>query len=117
MPYFKIDAPFCISVWNAEKSIGSLKWTLLWGEVPFLEKIWIDAPERRKGFGTQAMTYFESMLARAGHTCALVSTRADEDGQHFFRKLGYADCGALDMHKFTQQSAAEIFLFKTFKNL
>ena len=52
MPYFKIDAPFCISVWNAEKSIGSLKWTLLWGEVPFLEKIWIDAPERRKGFGS-----------------------------------------------------------------
>ena len=39
MPYFKIDAPFCISVWNAEKSIGSLQWTLLWGEVPFLEKI------------------------------------------------------------------------------
>ncbi len=114
MLQFCSDTPFRLSVCNADGKIGILEWNVLWGEIPFLEKIWFEPVHRHKGYGKQAMAYFEKMLSGKGYRCALVSTRKDEDGQHFFRKIGYRDCGALDMSGFTRQCAEEIFLFKTF---
>ena len=86
----------------------------LWGEVPFLETLLIEEGERGKGCGRAAMRCFEELLRRKGHRGALLSTREDEGAQHFFRRLGYTDCGALDMSGFTPQKAKELFLYKAF---
>ena len=36
-------------------------------------------------------------MSRAGHGMVLVSTQSDEPAQHFYRKLGYRDCGCLPL--------------------
>ena len=117
MLQFRNDSSFDISVWQDGRRIGSVQWTLLWEGIPFLMRIFFAEAERRKGCGTQTLQYFERMLADRGYSCVLVSAQADEDGQHFFRKLGYKDCGELDMSGFTRQSAKELFLYKILKNL
>lgn len=42
----------------------------------------------------------------------LTSTQVDEEAQHFYRKLGYKDCGGfcVDIPKYEQQM--EMFLIK-----
>lgn len=106
--------PFALALWADGKRAGTLRWTLLWGEVPFLETLFIKEGERGKGCGRAAMRCFEELLRRKGHRGALLSTREDEGAQHFFRRLGYTDCGALDMSGFTPQKAKELFLYKAF---
>ena len=34
-------------------------------------------------------------MRRLGHRRVMTSTQANEDGQHFYRRLGYQDAGAL----------------------
>ncbi len=41
------------------------------------------------------MSLWEAQLIQAGHGMVLVSTQSDESAQHFYRKLGYRDCGYL----------------------
>ena len=50
---------------------------------------------RGKGYGAQLVQYWEAEMARAGYREVLTSTLSDEQGQFFFRKRGYTDCGAL----------------------
>ena len=110
---FTAETAFCIAIGCGGEKIGELRWALLWGELPFLEKIILKEDRRGEGIGTRAMHYFERTLAQNGYKTLLVSTREDESGQHFFRKLGYKDCGALDMRGFAEpQPAAELFLYK-----
>jgi hypothetical protein len=47
-------------------------------------------------------------MRQAGHTQVLTSTLADESAQHFYRRLGYVDCGGLLL----PGEATEIFLRK-----
>ncbi len=47
------------------------------------------------GLWTAAMSLWEAQLIQAGHGMVLVSTQSDESAQHFYRKLGYRDCGYL----------------------
>lgn len=67
---------------------------------------------RRQGFGRAAMALWESELVRAGHRMVLVSTRADESAQHFYRTLGYRDCGCLLLDAPGYGQPAELFLSK-----
>ncbi len=48
-----------------------------------------------------------------GYGMLLTSTQADETAQHFYRKLGYKDCGGLiiDLPQYAQPM--ELFLIKT----
>ena len=107
------ETAFFIAIGCGGEKIGELRWALLWGELPFLQKIILEEDRRGEGIGTRAMQYFERTLAQNGYKTLLVSTREDEGGQHFFRKLGYKDCGALDMRGFAEpQAATELFLYK-----
>lgn len=39
------------------------------------------------------MEYWEQDMKRQGYGMLLTSTQVDETAQHFYRKLGYKDCG------------------------
>ena len=43
---------------------------------------------------------------------ALTSTQSDESAQHFYRKLGYKDCGCLVINEGPLAQPAELFLSK-----
>ena len=98
---------------QAGKPVGVLQDCVLWDHAPFLNLLFLQAPYRGQGLGAQAMAAWEAALRRQGFAMALVSTQADEGAQHFFRKLGYVDCGALFLHGAPlDQCAAELFLRK-----
>lgn len=74
---------------------GLLRWGLLWDEIPFMNLLMVDPGHRRRGLGSSLVRAWEGVHAAAGHRMVLTSTQADEQAQHFFRRLGYVDSGAL----------------------
>lgn len=95
------------------EKIGIMHCTLLWNELPFLNHLIVSKELRGNGYGENALLLWENRLRIEGFRTALLSTRAAESAQYFFRKLGYTDCGALDMSGFTKpQADAELFLYK-----
>ena len=49
---------------------------------------------------------------KQGYGMVMTSTQVDEDAQHFYRKLGYKDCGGftVDIHGYEQPM--EMFMSK-----
>lgn len=75
--------------------VGCLRWGLFWDEVPFMNLLWV-LPEWRGGqVGTTLVDAWERLQSDAGHKLVLTSTVSAETAQHFYRKLGYVDSGAL----------------------
>ncbi len=76
--------------------IGLLRYNLFWDNTPFCTMLFIDLEYQGKGYG---------ML--------LTSTQVNETAQHFYRKLGYKDCGGfvIDIPKYEQPM--EMFLIKS----
>ena len=50
---------------------------------------------RKKGYGKRLMAHWEADMKSKGYEITLTSTQVDENAQHFYRKLGYKDCGGL----------------------
>lgn len=51
-------------------------------------------------------------MKKQGYKMTLISTRADENAQHLYRKLGYIDCGGLVFHDTPFDQPMEMFLGK-----
>lgn len=64
------------------------------------------------GYGKQLLTYWENEMRMQGYEMLLTSTQVDETAQHFYRKMGYKDCGGfvIDIPKYAQPM--ELFLIK-----
>lgn len=94
------------------KPIGLLRFHLFWDNTPFCTMLFIDRNYRGKGFGKTLMEYWEADMKSQGYDMLLTSTRVDEEAQHFYRKLGYKDCGSvvIDVPKYEQPM--ELFLIK-----
>ena len=75
------------------KPIGLLRYNLFWDNTPFCTMLYMDADHRGKGYGRYLMEHWEADMRSAGYDMLLTSTQVDEDAQHFYRKLGYRDCG------------------------
>ena len=88
--------------------IGFLCFAVLWGTLPFLEFFELRPELRRAGRGRSVVRCWEVAMAERGFDLVIVSTGADSDAQHFWRKMGYVDCGAL----MVRSKPAEVFLQK-----
>jgi ribosomal protein S18 acetylase RimI-like enzyme len=88
--------------------IGFLKFSILWETLPFIEVIWLTESFRGQGLGSQAVREWEQEMGARGFDLVLSSTGSDETAQHFWRKLGYVDCGSLSV----RSKPAELFLQK-----
>jgi len=89
--------------------IGFIKFYTLWEDLPFLEVIYILPPRRKFGFGRDAVRLWEAEMAELQFDFVLTSTRSDEDAQHFWRHIGYVDCGTLTWGG----NPSEIFMQRT----
>jgi len=86
--------------------VGFLSFSILWGTLPFLEFIEILVSQRGRKIGATSVRAWEQEMRSRGFDLVLVSTSADSNAQHFWRKMGYVDCGALTV----RGKAAEVFL-------
>ena len=73
--------------------IGILRYNLFWDNTPFCTMLFIKAEYRGRGYGKQLMERWETDMKSAGYGMLMTSTQVDENAQHFYRKLGYKDCG------------------------
>ncbi len=89
--------------------VGWLRYSYFWDTIPFMDLLFLLEEHRGKGFGRRLVYRWESDMFQTGADLVLTSTQADEQAQHFYRKLGYKDCGALFL---PTQLPAEIFLCK-----
>ncbi len=88
---------------------GWLRWGLFWDSIPFINMLFLLPGFRRCGLGRMLVTEWESSMRGDGFSRIMTSTQADEEAQHFYRKLGFSDCGCLFLK---EQAASEIFMCK-----
>ena len=97
---------------DGEIPIGIMRYNFMWDEIPFLTLIYILDEYHRKGFGRLAMALWEAEMKVLGHKMVMTSTRADEEGQHFYLALGYAEMGRLSFEGTYMEQDDEIILRK-----
>ena len=51
-------------------------------------------------------------MKKQGYGMVLVSTQVDEEAQHFYRKLGYKDCGGFTIDIPGYEQPMEMFMSK-----
>ncbi len=92
--------------------VGLLRYNLFWDNVPFCTMLFIDERVQGKGYGSMLMNCWEEDMKKQEYGMLLTSTCVDETAQHFYRKLGYKDCGGLiiDIPRYAQPM--EMFLVK-----
>lgn len=91
-----------------DKPIGILRYNLFWDNTPFCTLIFIDKTFRKQGCGKILMRFWENEMRLLRYNLVLVSTQANEEAQHFYRKIGYSDCGNLMI----KNQPTELFLQK-----
>ncbi|MBO4422151.1 MAG: GNAT family N-acetyltransferase [Clostridia bacterium] len=91
--------------------IGWLRYNLFWDNIPFMNLLYILDGERGKGYGSQLVSFWEKEMSDKGFDFVLTSTQSNEEGQFFYRKLGYTDRGSLLLPK----EPLEIIFYKKIK--
>lgn len=94
------------------KPIGLLRYNLFWDNTPFCTLLFVDWSYQKKGYGRLLMEHWEADMKEKGYGMVLTSTQADEEAQHFFRKLGYKDCGGFVPTVPGYEQPMELFLEK-----
>ena len=97
------------------KPVGLLRYNLFWDNTPFCNLIYINNECRGKGFGKLLIEYWENDMKSQGYGMLLTSTQVDERAQHFYRKLGYKDCGGFVIDIKGYEQPMELFLVKSIK--
>jgi ribosomal protein S18 acetylase RimI-like enzyme len=95
------------------KPIGVMRYNLFWDNTPFLTLIYIDDAYQGQGYGRQAMLHWENEMRGLGYRMVMTSTQANEQAQHFYRKLGYLDRGCLVLDNTPCEQPIEIMMIKT----
>jgi len=97
--------------YNGER-IGVMVFNLMFDFVPFLTLMYLEDDYQRKGFGKAAMAHWENEMRSLGYKMIMISAQVDEEGQHFYRKLGYKDMGSMVMNIPPYEQPLEMFMGK-----
>ena len=99
------------------KAIGVLRWSLFWDSIPFCTLLYVKEDFQRKGFGRRLTAHWERDTLARGYDLVMTSTQSDEAAQHFWRKLGYRDCGALTLPFPGHEQPTELILGKALEEI
>ena len=97
--------------------IGLLRWSLFWDSIPFCNLLYIEDCHQRKGFGRRLAAYWEKEMRSRGYDLVMTSTQSDEAAQHFWRRLGYRDCGGLTLPFPGYEQPTELILGKALEEI
>lgn len=92
--------------------IGLLRYNLFWDNTPFCTMLFVDWKHHKKGYGKMLMEHWEKDMKAQGYGMLLTSTQVDEEAQHFYRKLGYKDCGGFVIDVPGYEQPMEMFMIK-----
>ena len=92
---------------------GLLRYNLFWDNTPFCTMLFVDWSYQRRGYGRMLMEYWENDMRSQGYGMAMTSTQVDENAQHFYRKLGYKDCGGFTVDIQGYEQPMEMFMSKS----
>lgn len=95
-----------------DKPVGLLRYNLFWDNTPFCTMLYIDENHQKLGYGKKLMEYWEKDMKEKGYGMVLTSTQVDENAQHFYRKLGYKDCGGFVIDIKGYEQPMEMFMIK-----
>ena len=93
--------------------IAILRYSLFWDTIPFCNLLHVTEADRGKGCGRLMMAHWERDMKARGYDLLMTSTQADEQAQHFYRKLGYRDCGSLLLPFPGYEQPTELFMAKS----
>ncbi|MDC7290216.1 GNAT family N-acetyltransferase [Blautia schinkii] len=99
-------------MWEKDVPVGIMHYSVLWDNIPFLNFLFVDKKYRNKRVASQTLAFWENQMKQQGYKMTMVSTQADEDAQHFYRKLGYIDCGGLVFNHTPFDQPMELFFRK-----
>jgi len=105
----KIEQNEIIILSDMGKIVGWLRFGYFWDMIPIMNMLSLEENYRGRGLGTQLVSFWETTMQEQGHTSVMTTTLSDEQAQHFYRKLGYKDVGALLL----PSEALEIVFIKT----
>ena len=74
--------------------------------------IYLKEEQHANGIGKEVMLLWENEMKAKGHNAVMTSTQVDESAQHFYRKIGYKDCGCLILNIPELEQPMEMFLIK-----
>ena len=74
--------------------------------------LFVEWSEQKKGYGRRLMEYWEQDMKEQGYGMVMTSTQVDEEAQHFYRKLGYKDCGGFTVDIPGYEQPMELFMSK-----
>ncbi len=101
----------CIMEYAGERA-GILRYNFFWDEIPFLNFIFVLKTHREKGIGKKAVLCWEDAMQRLGYRLVMTSTMVEEQAQHFYRKIGYKECGCLLKDMAPLEESMEMFMMK-----
>lgn len=82
---------------TGDRQVAVLRYSLFWDSIPFCTLLYVRDGEQSKGYGRMLMEHWEKDMKARGYGLAMTSTQEDEEGQHFYRAVGYRDCGELNL--------------------
>lgn len=91
---------------------GILRYNLFWDNTPFCTLIFVEWSDQKKGYGRKLMDYWENDMRDQGYGMVMTSTQVNEEAQHFYRKLGYKDCGGIIVDIPGYEQPMEMFMSK-----
>ena len=91
---------------------GLLRYNLFWDNTPFCTMLFVDWSSQKQGYGRRLMEFWENDMKSQGYGMVMTSTQVDEDAQHFYRKLGYKDCGGFTVDIPGFEQPMEMFMNK-----
>lgn len=99
-------------LWDGETPVALLRYNLFWDNTPFCTLLFVDWTHQKKGYGRMLMEHWEADMKSNGYGMLLTSTQVDEDAQHFYRKIGYKDCGGFTVDVPGYEQPMELFMIK-----
>jgi ribosomal protein S18 acetylase RimI-like enzyme len=103
-----------ITVSEGNHNLGFLRFSLFWGEIPYMSLIMVKPDHQKRGIGTAMFNFWEQAMREKGAKVLLTSSDYDElDPQAWHKRNGFEACGQLTFGTF--QPTPEIFFVKNLK--
>jgi ribosomal protein S18 acetylase RimI-like enzyme len=106
-----IDLNEYLLAWAGSEIVGFLRYSSIWGSIPYMEMIAVAEGCRRRGVGTALFQAWQAAMAAQGAKLLMTSSVASElEPQAWHRRNGFVESGRLTFGKV--EPAGETFFVK-----
>mgnify|MGYP005863264691 CR=1 FL=1 len=90
---------------------GFLRFSMFWGNIPYMDLIWITKNYREKGIGSSLFLFWEKEMKKRKAKVLMTSSMLDEpEPQKWHKRNGFMKCGQITFGQ--EQPTSEIFFVK-----